>query len=156
MPTGVYPRESAEARFLAGFIAEPNTGCWLWIKSIRSGYGQIRANGVNMGAHQLSYLIHNGPLRGLTVCHRCDVKSCVNPEHLFLGSQSDNMADAYRKGRLKLPNFGMRTACGRGHEYTAANTYIRKSGRGITRLCRTCNRMHARARRARCLKNSGL
>lgn len=82
------------------FIPEPNTGCWLWLGHIKwDGYGQVRYNGKQTRAHIASYEMHNGPLNGLYVLHKCDQRSCVNPEHLFLGTQQDNMNDMVKKNR---------------------------------------------------------
>jgi hypothetical protein len=76
-------------------------GCWRWLAS-RSpgGYGKFYINKLQFYAHRVSYELAFGPIPPrLLVCHRCDVPYCVNPEHLFLGTQSDNMQDAQRKGR---------------------------------------------------------
>ncbi len=80
---------------------EPNSGCWLWLRPVGSGgYGQIMLNGVTYRAHRLLYEIANGPIpAGLCVCHRCDVRSCVNPAHLFLGTYQDNKHDCMSKKR---------------------------------------------------------
>jgi len=76
--------------------------CWLWTAAASSaGYGRLRVGGRMISAHRLSYEIHNGPvLAGMCACHRCDVKLCVNPSHLFLGTHADNMRDRDAKGRL--------------------------------------------------------
>jgi len=76
-------------------------GCWLWQGVIaRTGYGQVW-NGKRMVAtHRFSYSQLVGPITGdLMVLHRCDVRLCVNPAHLWLGTQADNMADCSAKGR---------------------------------------------------------
>ena len=81
------------------YIPEPNSGCWLWIRGVDGGgYGHT-----NKGyAHRLAYERYVGPIpKGLLVCHKCDTIICINPDHLFLGTQKDNMADAARKGRLR-------------------------------------------------------
>lgn len=79
----------------------PISGCWLWTSSIMAnGYGQIGYKGKNAYAHRVSWILHNGPIdNGEFVLHRCDVRCCVNPSHLFLGSSKDNMRDMISKGR---------------------------------------------------------
>lgn len=76
-------------------------GCWLWDGCVTgNGYGAIRVEGAQIGAHRASYLAFKGEIpAGMCVCHRCDVPTCVNPAHLFLGTVQDNQADKTRKGR---------------------------------------------------------
>jgi hypothetical protein len=91
---------TAVERLDAGSIPEPNTGCQLWVRSTRHGYGTLWVLGVAYRAHRLSWQLANGPIPdGLFVCHRCDTPSCINPLHLFLGTIADNTADMVRKGR---------------------------------------------------------
>lgn len=101
-------RKTARERFEAKvLVAQP--GCWLWqAKLNRDGYGAFwdgshngKGQPVQVLAHRWAYEHFYGrpiPL-GQKVCHRCDTPACVNPAHLFLGSQRDNVHDAIRKGR---------------------------------------------------------
>lgn len=84
--------------------------CWLWTASFKSGsYGSIRIGRRAVRAHRVSYELANGPIpegdgaHGTCVLHRCDTPSCVNPAHLFLGSQADNIHDCESKSRGNHP-----------------------------------------------------
>ena len=83
------------------FEYEPTTGCWLWyLATSDAGYGSFRVAGKTVLAHRKFFERANGPIpRGLHVCHKCDTPQCVNPDHLFLGTASDNMRDMHKKGR---------------------------------------------------------
>ena len=82
-------------------LRKTKNGCWLWTLSVTSsGYGQMYVGRVAAPAHRMSWIVHNGPIpKGIFVCHKCDNPRCINPDHLFLGSHSDNMGDMTRKGR---------------------------------------------------------
>ena len=93
---------SVEQRFWDFVFPEPNTGCWLWVGPLSgSGYGRLNlGGGVQVQANRFSWELHNGKIKAnLFTCHKCDVRCCVNPEHLFLGTQTENLEDMVRKGR---------------------------------------------------------
>ena len=97
------PTKPDMERFEDGYMPEPNSGCWLWIRSgNEQGYGSFWLNKRGMAAHRASWILHRGPIpEGMQICHKCDVPSCVNPDHLFLGTQQDNMDDCRRKDRMQ-------------------------------------------------------
>lgn len=114
-------------------------GCWEWQASVfRTGYGQFRDGGRSMRAHRVAWELVNGPIpEGLHVCHRCDNRKCVRPDHLFLGTRSDNMQDMSAKGR----GWGSRLICRAGLHRIDDNP-IRLPGGG--RRCRECARRNMR------------
>lgn len=99
---------AAQARFWAKVQMGRAGDCWLWRASVgRNGYGQFTwasryGRQRPVGAHRVAYELTRGLIVGeaMLVCHTCDTPLCVNPSHLFLGTQTDNMQDASAKGRL--------------------------------------------------------
>jgi len=101
-------------RLLSGYTLCPDTGCWLWTgHKYRNGYGAIKVFGRMRLAHRFSYELHKGPIpEGLCILHSCDVRNCVNPEHLRVGTHQENMQEASERGRMRSgdqhPMFGRR------------------------------------------------
>lgn len=86
-------------------VAFTLSNCWYWIGCLdQLGYGHVGYK----RAHRWSWELHNGEIpKGMNVLHKCDVRSCVNPDHLFLGTQKDNVLDMIKKGRHKcVPKYG--------------------------------------------------
>jgi hypothetical protein len=82
------------------------SSCWHWV-GVRSefGYGRMTYEGRTQGAHRLSYQAFVGPITdGMSVLHKCDNPSCINPDHLWLGTYSDNRRDCQAKGRWQMKN----------------------------------------------------
>jgi len=92
---------SIKCRFMSK--VDKTDSCWNWTAGVSSfGYGQFSVGHRGYGAHKYSWIMRKGePPKGLFVCHKCDNPKCVNPAHLFLGSQADNMNDKVKKKRAQ-------------------------------------------------------
>jgi hypothetical protein len=78
----------------------PEAGCWIWMLGTEDGYGRIRIGDRMVLAHRISYAAFSAPIpEKLCVLHECDVRPCVNPNHLFLGTNMENVIDKIKKGR---------------------------------------------------------
>lgn len=104
-------RGTLQERFERHYIPVTECGCWIWTGSThkKQGYGYINSVGNKpLRAHVLSYRLFKGPVpKGLDVRHTCDMRCCVNPDHLLIGTRKQNMEDAERRGKIargfKLP-----------------------------------------------------
>ena len=80
-------------------------GCWEWIAGLDDkGYGLFKLDGRMWKSQRVSWLLHDADPGAAMVLHKCDNPKCVRPDHLFLGTHSENMADCARKGRLNVQN----------------------------------------------------
>ncbi len=139
-------------RFEAKVIPVTESGCWLWMgASNHRGYGLISVDKKTFLSHRISWGLHRFPIPdGLHVCHHCDVPACVNPDHLFLGTNMDNMMDKVRKGRAISHTWPIavaksvearrrRTHCKHGHLLSGENLYTRVD-RPMDRGCKACRK----------------
>ena len=89
-----------QERFDDKWVSIPETSCNWWVSVAVQGYGHIRRRGKWVKAHRVAYELYKGEIpEGMSVCHKCDNTLCVNPDHLFLGTHTDNMRDKVHKGR---------------------------------------------------------
>jgi hypothetical protein len=114
---------------------EKSDGCWVWTAGLnRDGYGRIYRDEQSPAvlAHRMAWELENGPIAvGAVICHRCDNPACVRVDHLYVGTQADNLADMFSKRRDRN---GRKTQCKRGHAFDEQNTRLY---RGL-RVCRSC------------------
>ena len=135
---------STEKRLMKKVIKNALTGCWEFVGSrLPSGYGILWNGNRPEGAHRIAYrlFIEDIP-NGLEVDHKCNNRSCVNPDHLCLLSHKDNI----RKSASIMGENFRKTHCKRGHPLSGENLFIAKSG---SRQCRECMKLHARNAKAR-------
>lgn len=141
------------ARFWGFVNKSDGDGCWLWTGSMTRGYGQFSLPRLNSGgaskvyAHRYSWALTNGNIPdNLSVLHRCDTPACVRPDHLFLGTQGENLMDAERKGRLvrgqaliKVSDAGLADIKANYHPRHNGKQLAEKYGISLVHLCRLVN-----------------
>lgn len=125
-------------RFNELYTPITESGCWIWIGATDAkGYGLFTVHQRSMRAHRFSFEIHNGEIpEGFHVCHSCDIPSCVNPSHLWLGTALENNRDIHNKGRF-VQWQRAKTHCKNGHELIGDNVRIKN---GCQRECMVCKR----------------
>jgi len=143
----VYAVQDPLDRFWSKVEPEPNSGCWLWVGGCnREGYGRINLGRRGLGvmlAHRFSFERFRGPLPvwpAAALDHLCRIRSCVNPAHLEIVTQSEN----WKRGQSWNARARLEGRCLRGHPYTEASTFER--GNGFI-YCRQCVREDRAARK---------
>lgn len=110
-------------------VKKSKSGCWNFTGPIckKLGYGKIGYKGKVTNAHRLAWILSNGPIDSVRifVCHKCDNRKCINPDHLFLGTAKDNTSDMIKKGRRKARSRVIIAGkyCNNGHLLTNKNIY---------------------------------
>ncbi len=100
-PIGSSNQCSIKCKLLAN-IKKTETNCWLYKNTTSGPYSKLRWNGKWYSGHRCSWEVFNGKIPDkMWVCHSCDTPKCINPDHLFVGTQSDNIKDSVKKGRFK-------------------------------------------------------
>lgn len=122
-------------KFLARIEKDSETGCWNWAGMKNpNGYGQVKRDGKFLLAHRYSYMLHKGDIGEYFVLHKCDNRKCVNPDHLFLGTQKDNQQDMKAKKRHV---FGERSSQAKLTEKQVVSMYeLHEGGMGTILLAR--------------------
>lgn len=133
------PRPHTENDFWAMATNSGKRRCWLWSRALNhKGYGHLKFQGRYWIASRLSWTLIFGEIpKGLFVCHKCNVKHCINPGHLYLGTPKQNVDDAIRDG-LTDPKWTTQKHCPKGHSNWM--TY----GKTRRRQCRTCHNERTR------------
>ena len=133
-------------RFWSKVDTKGSNECWEWqAAKHRQGYGIFKFDNKIQLAHRISWLLANTEIpQGMVVMHKCDNPSCVNPDHLCLGTQKDNIRDMRTKGR---GNNQKKTHCPQGHEYSVSNTRYNKRYARVCKICSVAKTIKCRAKK---------
>jgi len=128
-------------RFLNRIENVSESGCWLWVGSLRGGYGILYAQGRRVSVHRYSYEWFVGPVpQGFLLDHLCRVRNCVNPDHLEPVTNRENVL----RGIGPTAENARKTHCIRGHALTGENLYVNQG----SRYCQACFRLRRQGRRS--------
>lgn len=121
---------------------EKTENCWLWKAcKNRQGYGQFRDGKLKIAHRHMYEITHDVVLgRWDIIMHTCDNTSCVNPDHLKMGTQKENILDASTKNRLRVQSS---THCKNGHEYVEGSYTLVKQKRWTYKRCKVCRRKNS-------------
>lgn len=144
-------KKPLEHRFSEKIGSTSSSDCWPWVGArVRGLHGHMDKTWIGETvASRISWILFKGKIpKGLFVLHKCDNPPCVNPNHLFLGTQQDNVDDMWKKGRannvLAKENL-KKTHCPQGHPYAGDNLYVYKNNR----MCKQCLYINNRNRKLR-------
>lgn len=138
IPLKISVDQEYKKRFFDKVVKIPFDDCWYWTGQINtSGYAYFKMRQKYYVASRISYAIHNGDMpQNRLALHKCDNPICVNPDHIFLGTDLDNNRDMANKGR-RIEHNSLKTHCVRGHELSGENLIIEEK---VKRRCRICRR----------------
>ena len=125
-------------------IIDKETNCWIWQGDETRGHGRIKIDYIHFFNHRISMFLYNDNfdlINGPQVNHKCNNKLCWNPEHLYIGTSSQNQLDSVKAGTNAN---AIKTHCPQGHEYNEENTYTDKHN---LRHCRQCARERSQFKR---------
>lgn len=126
-----------EQRFWA--FVEKSEACWMWTGRVNHGYGRFRFYGNEYSAHRFSYELHKGEIpETLVIDHLCRVTLCVNPDHLEVVTNVENVMRGYSRSAVNA----RKTHCIRGHALDDVNTFVAPNGSRHCRLCERERRRH--------------
>lgn len=147
------PRRIPTKEWLLSLIEIDENDCWIWQGTkAKNGYGVVKSNYKQLKAHRLALELIAGldVPDDMLVCHTCDVKLCINPDHLYIGTAYDNNWDRMRRNRSSYVGAPKHMVCVRGHPRHPANIYESSNG------CKICSFIHRNKNKKRDLCMCGV